>query len=147
MEKLLNPPADERTTLGYIRTAYEKDGLIGNNPNVHLHQTNQSFSLNGTPPELQRQFFSRMLRVAERESPEKDKEDVRAEVEGIVGQSLAGSFGGAMQAFVGAAKQAKQQVLNASSSPASAPQLKPNPISKVNAGMALALSGQKQATQ
>src|SRR5262249_47627481 len=29
MEKLLNPPADERTTLGYIRTAYEKDGLIG----------------------------------------------------------------------------------------------------------------------
>src|SRR5215510_5083141 len=59
MEKLLNPPTDERSTLGYIRTAYERDGLIGNSPNVHLHQTNQSFSLNGAPPELQRQFFSR----------------------------------------------------------------------------------------
>src|SRR5262249_14285764 len=81
MEKRLNPPADERTPLGYNRTDYEKDGPIGTNQNRHLHETNQSFSLNGTPPELQRQFFSRMLRVAERESPEKDKEDVRAEVE------------------------------------------------------------------
>src|SRR5215510_4758705 len=32
MEKLLNPSTDERSTLGYIRTAYERDGLIGNSP-------------------------------------------------------------------------------------------------------------------
>src|SRR5262249_32139421 len=39
MEKLLNPSTDERSTLGYIRTAYERDGLIGNSPAaVHLHE-------------------------------------------------------------------------------------------------------------
>src|SRR5262245_4372071 len=37
MEKLLDPPQDERTTLGYIRTAYELDGLTGNSPNQELH--------------------------------------------------------------------------------------------------------------
>jgi hypothetical protein len=39
MEKLLDPSTEPRTQLGYIRTAYEINGQIGNNPSaLHLHK-------------------------------------------------------------------------------------------------------------
>src|SRR5215471_12766949 len=51
-------------------------------------------------------------------------------------ESFPGTFGGAMQAYTAAGNQAKQQLLSSNASPASAPQLKPNPISRTNANMA-----------
>src|SRR5215510_1725187 len=62
-----------------------------------------------------------------------------------VQDSFPGTFGGATQAFAAAGNQAKQQLMQSSSNPLNAPQLRPNPISRTNANMTAALSGQQQA--
>src|SRR5215510_14978848 len=71
MERLLNPPEDERTTLGYIRTAYERDGLIGNSPAaVHLHE-HRIANFIAAPADLQRKFVRRMFDTGMRMYPDK----------------------------------------------------------------------------
>src|SRR5262249_40305131 len=88
MEKLLNPPTDERTTLAYVRTAYERDGLIGNSPAaVHLHE-HRTANFIAAPAELQEKFVSRMFNVALRMYPGKSLSEIKSLVEGELGVTI-----------------------------------------------------------
>src|SRR5229473_1617466 len=53
-EKLVNPPKEAKTALGYFRTALEIDGMIGGPSELHLHQHAT------LPPAVQKMLLDKM---------------------------------------------------------------------------------------
>lgn len=72
-EKLVNPPEDERTALGYIRTGLEVEGALGGPSELHLHQHTH------LPPQAEKMLLAKM----------KELEAIDAEIvsQGAAGQS------------------------------------------------------------
>jgi len=87
LEDLISPPKDARARNAIIRTAYEKDGLIGSNPAaVHLHE-HQSINIGGMPTRLRNLLIDRMIEITRAKHPEKTLGEVAAIVQAELGDS------------------------------------------------------------